>query len=104
MQAGQVAADEGAAAITLHARTADQFYAPPASWEALQALVQQLSAPHGLPVIGNGDVFEAADAVQLMRATGCAGEAGGVVCVAVHACFWEGLCALLCMPALRVHD
>lgn len=71
MQAGVAAADAGAAGLVLHARTADQQYSPPAHWEAVQQLVQ---AVPGLPVIGNGDVFEAADAVQLMRQTGCHGE------------------------------
>lgn len=70
VQAGVIAADEGATGIVLHARTADQQYSPPAHWEAVQQLVQ---AVPGLPVIGNGDVFEAADAVQMMRLTGCAG-------------------------------
>ena len=70
-QAGVAAADAGAAGLVLHARTADQQYSPPAHWEAVQQLVQ---AVPGLPVIGNGDVFEAADAVQLMRQTGCHGE------------------------------
>jgi tRNA-dihydrouridine synthase len=71
VQAGVAAADAGAAGLVLHARTADQQYSPPAHWEAVQQLVQ---AVPGLPVIGNGDVFEAADAVQLMRQTGCHGE------------------------------
>ncbi|WIA36593.1 hypothetical protein OEZ86_007882 [Tetradesmus obliquus] len=70
LQAGVAAADAGAAGLVLHARTADQQYSPPAHWEAVQQLVQ---AVPGLPVIGNGDVFEAADAVQLMRQTGCHG-------------------------------
>jgi tRNA-dihydrouridine synthase len=71
LQAGVAVADAGAAGLVLHARTADQQYSPPAHWEAVQQLVQ---AVPGLPVIGNGDVFEAADAVQLMRKTGCHGE------------------------------
>lgn len=72
LQAGLIAADEGVSGIVLHARTADQQYNPPAHWEAVQQLVQ--AVPH-LPVVGNGDVFEAADAVEMMRQTGCKGEA-----------------------------
>jgi nifR3 family TIM-barrel protein len=66
--AGRVAEDEGAAGIGLHARTAAQLYAGRADWDAiaeLKALVRRI------PVLGNGDVWEAADAVRMMRATGC---------------------------------
>lgn len=45
---------EGAAAISLHARTAVQLYDPPADWQAIARLVAAVS----IPVIGNGDVFE----------------------------------------------
>jgi tRNA-dihydrouridine synthase len=75
VQAGEAAADAGAAGLVLHARTADQQYSPPAHWEAVQQLVE---AVPGLPVIGNGDVFEAADAVQMMRQTGCHGGCRGL--------------------------
>lgn len=81
MQAGQIAAAEGVAGLVLHARTADQQYGPPVHWEAVARLVQAVAAVSGssssgcsCPVIGNGDVFEAADAVELMRQTGCQGE------------------------------
>lgn len=71
LQAGQIAAAEGAAGLVLHARTADQQYGPPSHWDAVARLVA--AVPENVPVIGNGDVFEAADAVQMMRQTGCQG-------------------------------
>lgn len=77
VQAGVIAAEEGVAGIVLHARTADQQYDPPAHWEAVQQLVQAVPQ---LPIIGNGDVFEAADAVQMMRQTGCKGESTAPCC------------------------
>ncbi|KXZ54152.1 hypothetical protein GPECTOR_5g250 [Gonium pectorale] len=52
LQAGRIAESEGAAAITLHARTADQLYSPPADWAAVRQLVEAVR----VPVIGNGDV------------------------------------------------
>jgi Dihydrouridine synthase (Dus) len=70
-QAGAIAASEGVSGIVLHARTAMQQYSPPADWGAIARLVAALP---GVPIIGNGDVFEAADALRMMRETGCAGE------------------------------
>ena len=61
-------ADAGAAAITLHARTASQGYRGRADWSAISRLVEAVS----VPVIGNGDVFEPTDAPRMMRETGCA--------------------------------
>eukprot|EP00775_Hariotina_reticulata_P003464 gene3464-3735_t len=52
--------------------TADQQYSPQAHWAAIKQLVDLL--PPDLPVIGNGDdIFEAADALQMVRETGCHG-------------------------------
>jgi tRNA-dihydrouridine synthase len=80
LQAGQIAEEEGAAGVTLHARTAEQLYSPPADWEA----IRQLAAELRIPVIGNGDVFEGADAIRMIRETG---EVGAVcVCVCVCVC------------------
>lgn len=70
-QAGLIAADEGVAGLVLHARHADQQYSPPCHWDAVAQLVA--TVPPSVPVIGNGDVFEAADAIQMMRQTGCKG-------------------------------
>jgi tRNA-dihydrouridine synthase len=72
VQAGKIAADEGAAGLVLHARTADQQYSPPCHWNAVAQLVA--AVPANVPVIGNGDIYEAADAIEMMRQTGCKGK------------------------------
>jgi tRNA-dihydrouridine synthase len=71
--AGRIAEASGIAAITLHARTVDQAYAGKARWEAIGELVQAVS----IPVIGNGDIWEAADALRMVAETGCAGVSIG---------------------------
>jgi len=75
--AGAVAEGEGAAAIGLHARTAAQLYAGRADWDA----IAELKAAVRIPVLGNGDVWEAADALRMMRATGCDGVIVGRGCL-----------------------
>lgn len=76
-EAGNIAALEGAAAVVLHARYAEQLYAPPVYWQGIETLVQDLS----VPVIGNGDVFTAEDAMRLMASTGCSGVMIGRGCL-----------------------
>ncbi len=76
-QAGRIAEQEGCAAITLHARTAAQLYDGEARWEAIGELKQRV----GIPVIGNGDVWEGYDALRMMRATGCDAVAVGRGCL-----------------------
>ncbi|MCL2784943.1 MAG: tRNA-dihydrouridine synthase [Propionibacteriaceae bacterium] len=71
--AGRIAEQAGIAGITLHARTVDQAYSGKARWEAIAELVQDVS----IPVIGNGDIWEASDAVRMMAETGCAGVSIG---------------------------
>ena len=61
--------DAGARALTLHARTRTQMYSGRARWDEIAAVVDALD----IPVIGNGDVFTAADAVRMRDETGCAG-------------------------------
>ncbi len=73
-----IAAEEGVAAVALHARTAADRYAPGARWDAIATLVETV-AP--LPVLGNGDVFSAGDALAMVARTGCAGVVVGRGCL-----------------------
>jgi tRNA-dihydrouridine synthase B len=60
--------DAGARALALHPRTRTQMYSGNARWEEIAAVAQALE----IPVIGNGDIKTAEDAVRLHRETGCA--------------------------------
>jgi nifR3 family TIM-barrel protein len=60
--------DAGARALALHPRTRTQMYSGSARWEEIAAVTQALD----IPVIGNGDIKTAEDAVRLQRETGCA--------------------------------
>ncbi|MCD4750132.1 MAG: tRNA dihydrouridine synthase DusB [Thermoanaerobaculales bacterium] len=77
LESGRIAEGEGCAAVTLHARTAAQLYDGQARWEAIGELVQALA----IPVFGNGDIWVAADAIRMLKETGCAGVAVGRGCL-----------------------
>lgn len=77
LDAGRIAEDAGCAAITLHGRTVAEAYAGHAHWEAIARLVEHV----GIPVLGNGDIWEATDAVAMMDRTGCAGVVVGRGCL-----------------------
>ncbi|MBA3410578.1 MAG: tRNA dihydrouridine synthase DusB [Geodermatophilaceae bacterium] len=75
--AGQIAQDEGLSAVALHARTAAQLYGGQADWAAIADLVELLD----IPVLGNGDIWEADDALRMVEQTGCAGVVIGRGCL-----------------------
>jgi tRNA-dihydrouridine synthase B len=66
---GQIAADEGADAITLHPRTRNQMFEGRSDWSHITALTESLQ----IPVLGSGDLFTAVDVIDMLRQTGCAG-------------------------------
>ena len=80
LEAGRAAAEEGAAWVALHGRTAEQMYGGQADWAAIARLVEEL-APLGVPVLGNGDIWAADDALRMVEQTGCAGVVVGRGCL-----------------------
>ncbi|WP_257159774.1 tRNA dihydrouridine synthase DusB [Corynebacterium cystitidis] len=78
--AGRIAAEEGAAAVTLHARTAAERYSGQAHWDEITRLVKHMEGTN-VPVLGNGDIFAADDAARMMEHTGCAGVEVGRGCL-----------------------
>ena len=78
LEAGRIGQEEGCAAVALHARTAAQLYDGRADWEAIARLKQAVTR---IPVLGNGDVWEAEDALRMMRTTGCDGVVVGRGCL-----------------------
>ncbi len=78
LDAGKIAEDAGAAAVALHARTAAQRYSGQADWSQIARLKEHVTT---IPVLGNGDVFSAEDAVAMMADTGCDGVVVGRGCL-----------------------
>lgn len=77
LTSGRIGEEEGCAAVGLHARTAAQLYNGHAAWEAVGSLKSSVR----VPVLGNGDIWEAEDALRMMRTTGCDGVIVGRGCL-----------------------
>ena len=78
LDTGRIAEEEGVVAIALHARTAQQLYSGSARWDAIAALKAHVTT---IPVLGNGDIWEAHDAQAMLAQTGCDGVVVGRGCL-----------------------
>jgi len=78
LEAGRAAEGAGVASIALHARTASEFYSGTADWSAIATLKETIAS---VPVLGNGDIWSAADALRMVDETGCDGVVVGRGCL-----------------------
>ncbi|MBC9954974.1 tRNA dihydrouridine synthase DusB [Leucobacter sp. cx-42] len=78
LDAARAAEDAGVAAIALHGRTANEFYSGQADWSSIAKLKETITS---VPVLGNGDIWAADDAIRMVRETGCDGVVVGRGCL-----------------------
>ena len=69
VEIAKIAEDAGAAAIVVHGRTREQYYAGEADWDVIAKVKRNVS----VPVIGNGDITDGISAERMLRQTGCDG-------------------------------
>jgi nifR3 family TIM-barrel protein len=97
LDAGRIAQQAGVAAIALHGRTAIQSYSGTADWDAIARLKEHVD----IPVLGNGDIWEAADAVRMVQQTGADGVVVGRGCLGRPWLFRDLAVAFSTDPAVR---
>ncbi|TFD71153.1 tRNA dihydrouridine synthase DusB [Cryobacterium fucosi] len=78
LEAGKAAEGAGVSAIALHARTASEHYSGEADWSAITTLKNTITS---VPVLGNGDIWSADDALRMVAQTGCDGVVVGRGCL-----------------------
>lgn len=78
LEAGRIAEGAGVASVALHARTAAEFYSGQADWSAITKLKETVTS---VPVLGNGDIWSADDALHMVAETGCDGVVVGRGCL-----------------------
>jgi nifR3 family TIM-barrel protein len=78
LDAGRIAEAEGVAAVALHGRTAADYYSGTADWDAIARLKEAVTS---IPVLGNGDIWSAEDALAMVARTGCDGVVVGRGCL-----------------------
>lgn len=78
LEAGRIAQGAGVSSIALHARTASEFYSGHADWNAIGTLKETIT---DVPVLGNGDIWSAEDALRMVEQTGCDGVVVGRGCL-----------------------
>ncbi len=103
LDAGRAAAQEGASWVALHGRTAADLYGGTADRDAIARLVEAL-APYGVPVLGNGDLWTAGDAMAMVAQTGCDGVVVGRGCLGRPWLFGQLVAAFRGLPAVPDPD